>query len=810
MASVSRTLWSVIRMPIPSRRELPDDLLQVEDRDRVDPGERLVEEEETRRERQRAGDLEAPPLAAGERVGDRVREVRELEPVEELVRPLEPLVPAIAGSVSRIATRFSRAVIFRKTDGSCGQVADAPPGASEHRQLRDLLAVEEDVPRVGLDEADDDRERRRLPGAVRPEEADDLSPLDLEARRRPRRSGPGSSSSAPPRVRFGRVSRHDPSGRRIPWLGIPGPVSTSTRPLPRWNVRSGAGHTVSLPVERGRGPPFERDRLGLRPPGRLRPLAAAPSARSSTTTLPRASAWSTVCSGPRTMSVTSAFITQVPETTLEAPSMRSDGRPLPVRQDVARWPSRSRRRPPCVFGSILRLRRTARTLSSARSVRSRSSRRSGLRAQDVLLLPGRDVSGEEDLPLRRVTRRKSDSEKIGCVRGLPEEARSPRVRGTTSSRFRPPRSSRRGGTRSGPSARPGPSRPRSGRDLDGPGEDGALVRPAEASRAAPARTSSTRRRPSRRRRRPPSRSSSRRRRTRAGRCPPSRRLAAGGLRTPDGSGGADSSEWRAGRGPSVASSVPRRGSPRSRSALGAARARGRVRGNVEPRRGAGQEEAGGAPVASRRSSSRSPSARTGLPSAPPSAGDENGLDGVRAPRDGPRRRRPRARASSPRRTNSSVFRTTAPRAEKPAAAPQVDLLRRQDDPPPPFVLAADADARRRNRTTPAPVSTDPSRAVATSPSRSAVTGPSETRSLGPGSYRNETLPDRRRSSPSILTPSKTRNAFVPGTNSAAGRFEDRGRGPSTASRVRNVDVLQAEHPVRPFREARSLRRPAAR
>ena len=73
---------------MPAGGEVPDDLLEVEHRDRVDARERLVEEDEPRREREGARDLEAPPLAARERVRDGVREVRELEAVEEAVRRL--------------------------------------------------------------------------------------------------------------------------------------------------------------------------------------------------------------------------------------------------------------------------------------------------------------------------------------------------------------------------------------------------------------------------------------------------------------------------------------------------------------------------------------------------------------------------------------------------------------------------------------------------------------------------------------------------------------------------------------------------
>src|SRR5688572_1641806 len=49
-----------------ARLEKADDLLDVQHDDRIDPRERLVEQDEARLGRERARDLHAPPLAAGE------------------------------------------------------------------------------------------------------------------------------------------------------------------------------------------------------------------------------------------------------------------------------------------------------------------------------------------------------------------------------------------------------------------------------------------------------------------------------------------------------------------------------------------------------------------------------------------------------------------------------------------------------------------------------------------------------------------------------------------------------------------------
>src|SRR3982750_1024534 len=63
-----------------ARRGQPaDDLLDVEDRDRVDSGERLVEQQEIRRQDEAAGDLHAPALSPGQRVRPVTSKRRETE-----------------------------------------------------------------------------------------------------------------------------------------------------------------------------------------------------------------------------------------------------------------------------------------------------------------------------------------------------------------------------------------------------------------------------------------------------------------------------------------------------------------------------------------------------------------------------------------------------------------------------------------------------------------------------------------------------------------------------------------------------------
>src|SRR6476469_4734538 len=60
------------------------------------------------------------------------------------------------------------------------QTADAKPGALVHRHVGDILAVENDLALLGLDQADDHIEGRRLARSVGAEEAYNLALLKSE------------------------------------------------------------------------------------------------------------------------------------------------------------------------------------------------------------------------------------------------------------------------------------------------------------------------------------------------------------------------------------------------------------------------------------------------------------------------------------------------------------------------------------------------------------------------------------------------------------------------------------------------------
>ena len=153
--------------------------LDVADRDRIDAGERLVEQHVARPRRQRAGDLDAAALAARQRDGRRLAQARDVEFLEQRVEI------GVAPAAVRLHHFEHRADIVLDIEaaedrGLLRQIADAEPRALVHRQRGDVVAVELDAAAVGLDQAGDHVEHRGLAGAVRPEQADRLAAPHIE------------------------------------------------------------------------------------------------------------------------------------------------------------------------------------------------------------------------------------------------------------------------------------------------------------------------------------------------------------------------------------------------------------------------------------------------------------------------------------------------------------------------------------------------------------------------------------------------------------------------------------------------------
>ena len=135
MSSVSRTLWSVMSTPMPRRGQVADEVLDVADGDRVDAGERLVEQHERRLAGQRPGDLAAPPLAARQRDRRRLAQARDVELLEQRVELALALLAARLDDLEHGADVLLD-VQAAEDRGLLRQVADAEARAAVHRQAR--------------------------------------------------------------------------------------------------------------------------------------------------------------------------------------------------------------------------------------------------------------------------------------------------------------------------------------------------------------------------------------------------------------------------------------------------------------------------------------------------------------------------------------------------------------------------------------------------------------------------------------------------------------------------------------------------
>src|SRR6185369_17288353 len=150
--------------------EVADQVLDVADRDRIDAGKGFVEQHVVRTRRQRARNLDAAALAAGQRDRRRFAQPRDVEFVEQRV---ELLLALLARGLDHF--EHSADVLLdgeaAEDRGFLRQIADAEPRALIHRQLGDVVAVELDRAAIGLDQAGNHVEHGGLAGAVRAEQA---------------------------------------------------------------------------------------------------------------------------------------------------------------------------------------------------------------------------------------------------------------------------------------------------------------------------------------------------------------------------------------------------------------------------------------------------------------------------------------------------------------------------------------------------------------------------------------------------------------------------------------------------------------
>ena len=197
--------------------QLAHQLADVGDRDRVDPGERLVEQHDGRLGRERPGDLAPPPLAPGQRHRRRIAQRRDSELAEQL---LQPRRGARAVGLGHLEHRDDILLDRHAAENRrlLRQIAEAEDRPAVHRQLGDVLAVEEDPAAVGLHQAHHRIEAGGLAGAVRPEQADDFAAMDVErdvVKDRAAVVGLGDRADFEPAARLLRLARGPREGGRF-------------------------------------------------------------------------------------------------------------------------------------------------------------------------------------------------------------------------------------------------------------------------------------------------------------------------------------------------------------------------------------------------------------------------------------------------------------------------------------------------------------------------------------------------------------------------------------------------------------------
>src|SRR2546426_2520139 len=156
---------------------------------RADAAGRLVEEEQPRLERVGNGHVEQLALSLGDAAGEVLRFQIQPEVVEDVVRFVpdrsvvirqreEPAGLSLAGKDGQRHVVDDRQLVEEVDDLEAP--GDAALDAVLHRLASDVLAAEEDLAAVGLQESADQVDQARLARAVGADQRDDLALADLE------------------------------------------------------------------------------------------------------------------------------------------------------------------------------------------------------------------------------------------------------------------------------------------------------------------------------------------------------------------------------------------------------------------------------------------------------------------------------------------------------------------------------------------------------------------------------------------------------------------------------------------------------
>src|SRR2546422_2089967 len=161
-------------------RQLADDALDVQHGQRIHARKRLIQEHEPRLGRERAGDLDAPPLPAREGQAESPAHVADAQLLQQLLEALLACgaLQVRAGLENRHHVVFHRQLAEHR--GLLRQVAEAELCPTVHRQQRDVGVLQANAARVARHEPDDHVEGGGLAGTIGPEESHDLTAGELE------------------------------------------------------------------------------------------------------------------------------------------------------------------------------------------------------------------------------------------------------------------------------------------------------------------------------------------------------------------------------------------------------------------------------------------------------------------------------------------------------------------------------------------------------------------------------------------------------------------------------------------------------
>jgi len=155
------------------------DLLQIDNRQRVDSGERLVEKQEFRLEDERTADFKLPPFSSAQAVGRLLSQSKEAElPQELMAQSLFFLLLIREKLQDQLEVFLYRG--FKEDRILLGEIGDPEPGSLRRGAPGNILSVKKDGAVVWLDEPYNHLESRGLAGSVASQEPDDLARTDLK------------------------------------------------------------------------------------------------------------------------------------------------------------------------------------------------------------------------------------------------------------------------------------------------------------------------------------------------------------------------------------------------------------------------------------------------------------------------------------------------------------------------------------------------------------------------------------------------------------------------------------------------------